>query len=89
MSKGGQGRGHPQSEETKEKISKALKGRTFSEEHKAHLKDSTKKSRKQIICIETGIIYESISAAARMIGTFRENIRFALHGDRCSAAGYH
>lgn len=84
---GGSGRSHEQSEETKQKISDSLKGRVFSEEHLAKINKTLK--RKPIICIETGLIYESISEAARQTGIRRENIKTAINGKRLSAGGYH
>lgn len=45
--------------------------------------------RKSIICIETAVIYESISEAARQTGIGRENLKTAVNGKRLSAGGYH
>lgn len=87
MTAGGSGVPHKQSEETKKKISKALTGRQMTEDHKAKINKTLK--RKQIICIETKVIYESISEAARQTGISRENIKTALNGKRLSAGGYH
>lgn len=84
---GGSGRPHKQSEETKKKISKTLTGRQMTEDHKAKINKTLK--RKQIICIETKVIYESISEAARQTGISRENLKTSIHGGRRSAGGYH
>ena len=84
---GGSGRPHKQTEETKQKISQTLTGRKFTEEHKANLSKTLK--RKPIICIETGMQYESVSEAARQTGIHRENIKTAINGKRLSAGGYH
>jgi hypothetical protein len=40
MSKAMRGKGHPQSSETKEKLSRILTGRTLSEEHKRHMSEA-------------------------------------------------
>lgn len=84
---GGSGRPHVQSKETKQKISNALKGRTLTEDHLQKINKTLK--RKEIICIETGTTYESISEAARQTGISRENIKSAVNSLRCSAGGYH
>lgn len=87
MTTGGSGRAHTQSLETKQKISASLSGRKKSEEHRIKIIAALK--RKPIICIETGIKYESASEAARQTGIKRENIKTALNGERLSAGGYH
>lgn len=89
MTLGGSGVSHKQSEVTKQKISNALTGRSFSESHKAKLKELAKKTSKAIICVETNIKYNSISEASAQTGISRENIRESLKGTRSSAGGYH
>lgn len=89
MTSGGSGVSHKQSEETRQKISESLMGRTFSDSHRAKLKELAKRTSKQIICIETNIEYESIAEAARQTGISRENIRETIKGTRLSAGGYH
>ena len=84
---GGSGRPHSQSKETKQKISNSLKGRTFTEEHKEKISKTLK--RKRIICVETNVVYESISEAARQTGIRRENLKSAVNNLRGSAGGYH
>lgn len=87
MTAGGSGISHKCSDLTKQKISNALSGRIFTEEHKAKL--AAKLRKKPIICIETGIKYESVSEAARQTRISRENIKTALNSKRLSAGGYH
>ena len=87
MTAGGSGVAHKCSEATKQKISNTMKGRKFTTEHKAKLIANIK--RKPIICIETGIRYESTAEAARQTGISRENIKTAVNGKRLSAGGYH
>ena len=84
---GGSGRPHSQSEEVKQKISKSLKGRVFTAEHKAKISKTL--NRKQVVCIELNTVYESISEASRQTGIRRENIKSAVNGLRASAGGYH
>ncbi len=84
---GGSGRSHKQSEETKQKISNSLKGRVFTEAHLAKISKTLK--RKEILCIETGVVYESIAEAARQTGISRNNLESAVNKLRGSAGGYH
>lgn len=89
-------------EETKNKISSALKGRHLSEETKQKLSESGKgkfKGRPKpegagrpsipIICIETGVVYESINEAARKNNLQRGNIRACLNGKAKTTGGFH
>lgn len=56
--------GKKASEETRKKLSTIHKGRTFSEDQRKKISDA-QKHKKKVICIETGIIYNSISEASR------------------------
>ena len=58
------------SEEIRKKMSEGRKGKgphTFSEEHKQKLRENHGggSEKKRVICLETGVIYESINDAAR------------------------
>lgn len=70
LSTGGEGySGLKHSDETRNKISESLKGRKrkpFSDEHKKKMSESHYKQ--PIICIETGVEYESICDAVRKTG---------------------
>ena len=44
---------------------------------------------KKVRCIETGVIYENISDAARQTGIYRESIGKCCNGKRKTAGGYH
>lgn len=70
------------SEESKKKISKALKGRIFSLEHRKNMS-------KKIICIETEIIYMGIREAERLININASAISECCRGKRKTAGGYH
>lgn len=48
-----------------------------------------KKSKKQIQCIETGKVYESIKDAVKEFGTSQSNFSLVLKGKNKTAAGYH
>lgn len=75
----------PHSEATKEKIRISLiKYRTTPEIREKVLKDL---GAKKIICIETGIIYESQSQAETTLKI--NNINHVLKGKRQRAGGYH
>ena len=67
-------KGRKRSEEDKIKISKKLKGVKKSEETKLRMKKAQEKNRKKVICLTTGIIYDSISDAAKAIGASNTNI---------------
>lgn len=45
--------------------------------------------KKQVVCVETGEIFESITEAAKSVGASQPNISKVLHGVTCTAGGYH
>jgi group I intron endonuclease len=69
------------SEESKQKISLAKKGRKASEETRKRMSNS-KKGRvmysKKIKCVETGIVFNSISEAARQFVSGQKQVRSAV-----------
>ena len=69
------------SQDTRDKLSKINKGKTISIE-------TRKKVSKQIICIETGIVYYSISEASRDMNIGRSSISQLLSGKCKTAHGY-
>lgn len=80
------------SDETKRKISKALLGKKQTPEHSKHNSESHKgivNANKRIICVETGIEYESAREATRMLGINYKNISNVLRGHRPTCDGYH
>ena len=96
----------PCSEEKKQKIRSAQKGRPLSEEHKAKLRRpksithpcseqkrkniiAAKKDKKAIICIETGVEYESIQECARQLGLHATSICKVLKGKIKTTGGFH
>ena len=64
------------------KISEKMKGNT---NYKKHV-DSQKKA---IVCIETGIEYESLAEAERATGVHHSAVSNVLNGKRNTAGGYH
>ena len=98
------GLNHLHSQETKDKMSKTRKGVPKTEEHKKAISEALKKyertpehnrnnqlaqHRKPVQCIETGIIYESLSDAERKTGILGETISRNCRGKQKSASGLH
>ena len=87
------------SEEAKTKISNALKkwnaehespnkGRKYKKTQEAILATS-RGHYKPVVCVETGIIYESIMYAAIFTNIDHSSISAVCRGKRKSAGGYH
>ena len=89
-------------DETKQKISQSLTGRHLSDEHKKKISEINKgrfKGRPRpegggrppipILCVETGIVYESINEAVRNVGSSKGVIRECLKNKNKTAAGFH
>ncbi len=51
--------------------------------------NNIKRFEKSIICIETGIIYESVTIASEKTGIYRTSLSAALNGRTRTAGGYH
>lgn len=98
------GTGRSQSASAREKVSKARKGKPLSAEHKAKLTAvrmgkklttehkqniaATTKTRKPVLCIETGQIFPSVSAVMRHLNVPHASVNQAIRkGRRCK--GYH
>lgn len=78
-------RKHP-SEETRRKLSESRRKHRHSEETKRKI---GKAHRKKVICIETKIIYESVSQASLEFGCSVSSITMACTGKNKTACGYH
>lgn len=108
LSKRFSGSGNPRygvslSEETKQKISEAQKGKHLTEEHKKKIADTLSKKfkgrprpdgggrpPKSILCVETGEIFESIAEAAKSKGIKSKNrISAVAKGTAITCGGYH
>ena len=96
VTKGGDGsNGVPCSEEKKRKISKANKGHKFTDEARKRISESLKGNIpyncKKVLCVETGIIYDSMHIAERETGAKYKNISKVCKGEygRKTAGGYH
>ncbi len=93
-------KGVPWSNEIRKKLSESHKGRTpwcaglkLTQEHKnimskAKLGKPHKALNKAIICMETGVIYESAKAASLDLGCLRSKICLVLKGKRNHTKGY-
>ena len=83
-------RGHIVTNETKRKISEAGMGNTNG---KGHIVTEEMKIKmaipqyKKVICVETGIIYKSITEAEKQTGVY--NIGLVCNGKRKTAGGFH
>lgn len=90
------------SDETKRKMSisrsgagNSQYGKPLTEEHKEKIRATRKElgyepvNKKKILCIETGIIYESTAEATRQTGISNSLIRGVCYGKKKSAGGFH
>ena len=80
-------RGKHLSEETKKKIGDANRGRRASLETRRRMSESSSRKRK-VLCVETGIIYNSIRDAAKDVGTPASNVGSVCTGKTKTAGGY-
>lgn len=86
-------KGKHHSKETRKKMSEARKGITLSGEHRRKLSEAKRgekhpRSRK-VLCIETGIIYNTITEASRELNLNQSNISQVCTGKRKTCGGYH
>lgn len=65
------------SEETKKKISESKKGKR------------NKKLSIQVMCIETGIVYDSMAIAAEKLNTYASAIKIAVDNPKRTCKGFH
>lgn len=75
-------RGKTLTDETRVKISEALKSRPFSESHRNNLSIANKSRAKLVLCIETGIVYNSLKDAA-----YQNNIDISDLSKACRSNG--
>lgn len=78
-------RGKKRSLETLANMSKAQKNNSIS---LAVLSEAREKQKKQVLCVDTGIVYSSLSEAGRLSGILFQNISKACKGIRQHAGGY-
>lgn len=80
--------GHKHSEETREKLSKSHKGNIPWNKGVPMKQKSKEKMSKPVICVDTGVVYYSLSEASRLSGVFVGNISKCCSGGRKTAGGY-
>lgn len=76
---------HPKSKETIMKMCAAQQNR--SEETRRKLHDSSKKT--EVICIESGVVYDSVTSAAKAVNAPPANITACCKGRRNLVGGFH
>jgi len=74
------------SDETKNKISKTMSVLQLGENNTMYGKPSP--ARKKVLCVETGIIYESLMSTQDKTGIQFKNIHKVCQGQRHTAGGY-
>ena len=79
--------------ESKQKMKEIAKKRIYTDEYKKHMseahKDKEGNRKVAVICVETGIIYPSITKAGEDMGILRTSICNMLSGYSENARGYH
>ena len=81
-------KGKPKSELCKLRIGLGNKGKKHSAENIRRSRESAV-NKKPIQCLETGIIYESVSEASRQLRASRTTLIAALQQSNKTAGGYH
>lgn len=88
------------SDASKQKLSRTETGRVLSEEHKQKIREANKgtkpslsarlASSKAVVCVETNVVYQSITEAAKAVGGNMKAISYCLHkGENRTSGGYH
>ena len=87
----------PRNEEHRKRLSESLKGRTFSAEHCKHISEGKKGTQagvknpraRKVLCVETGVVFNTIKDAGEFIGGSPKNIIAVCHGRLHTSGGYH
>jgi len=79
--------GRKRSPEFCKNLSNKMKGIVFSDDHKSKLSLAKNHKKKPIICIDTGIIYESACDAARQLTGSHAHISKCVNGKRKTHLG--
>lgn len=77
---------------TKRKIVRSNKQRVWTEEARQSVSEKIKgitRTGKKILCVETGIIYDKVSEAAKITKIGKTNIANAARDNKRSAGGFH
>lgn len=83
---GGTRKGSHHTEESRKKMSEARKRSAAVQENIARL---NRAKAKKVLCVETGVVYESTHEAGRQTGYAQANISAACRGRRERAYGFH
>lgn len=75
--------------DTRRKLSEARKGKHHSADTIRKLTELKRDKMKAVLCVETGVIYPSISEAARLMDCSQGNISMCCLGQRNTACGFH
>lgn len=81
------GKPNPHTQESKRKLSLAKSGIKFTDKHKNAL-SKARLDKKSIRCLNNGLTYESLSAAAFALNLSAQNISQCIHGKRKATHGY-
>lgn len=82
--------GRKLSQETKDKIAKGNRGKVVSEETKKKQSESHKgKTVRKVKCVETDIVYQSITEASKAVNRDSSSISKCCRGKQATVAGYH
>lgn len=84
-------------EETREKIRQKAIGREFSAEWRQHISEAKKgkntgadnPTSRAVLCVETGVVYDTMTAAAKAVNGSRNRIRESCLDERKTSGGYH
>ena len=87
------------SQETREKMRLAKIGKPLSVEHRKKIslgnfgkkksEEACRKHFRSVLCVETGVIYESVANAAESCGIKYNSLSATLHGRNQTSDGYH
>jgi group I intron endonuclease len=87
----------PKSAEYRKRLSESLKGRTFSAEHCKHISEGKKGTQagaknpraRKVLCVETGVVFDTIKDAGKFTGGSPKNIVSVCRGRLRTSGGYH
>ena len=70
-------------------------GKHLTDEHKSKIRQTRKEldiqpvNKRPVLCVETGVVYESTAQATKELGIHNYAIRRVCYGERKTAGGYH
>ena len=78
-----------QDPEYKKKISESWKHRVVTEETKQKMSESITPYKRKVLCVEEGIVYDSVADAARAMNVKRPSITVCCEGKKPTICGFH